>query len=540
MKLDPKAWRGGSVGFFRFLDEVKPRVPTDKGGFAPYVPGPRERDDIARALDGGYSKLVWCWPRRHGKTTVNALLVLWRFLSLPNENVAIVANSEKQVVDTCFKTIKQTIEQTPAIAALVKGGAIKIGLDRIEYPGTGSIIQAFSSNPAALWGKKLTIAQVSELHEHKDARVLNALAGSLIDTRGSLMLVDSTVGPKKSPLFMLYEMHKSGDPKVFFSHIEYADLDDACARSPSWIDPAELRSLSKMMLPTEFALYHLNRWQDASNALFPKHVLDLCRDDYPLDVASVTGGAGHVVGAGLDRARPFSKHGDATVTTCVVKVAHDGGDHFYVLASDQVMLSRAGGVKTNLTTYHRKHGMTRAVLENYETADLSAWCGDQPFTHEVVHATPDKQTAAFTSLYGAAAEGRLHIAPCFTKLLAEMEIFEYETRAGGGLRFGHPPGAHDDHVYSLAWAVYALRDVELNPYEIAGIHCHGNGPAVRLCALNGGDWVPPCGEGCRSMLTAHALYRAYRARGHLTPLSFEEFLAVKLKNIGAHTLPRAA
>lgn len=187
--------------------------------------------------------------------------------------------------------------------------------------------------------------------------------------------------------------------------------------------------------------------------------------------------------------------------------------------------------------------MKRAALEAYNSQDVAAWCGDQSFDHEVIHPTAERQTNAFTALYNAAAEGRLHIHPAHERLLAEMATFDYRLAAGangaaGAPRFEASKGCHDDHVYSLAWAVYALRDVELNPYEVNGIHCHGDGPAVRLCLLNGGDMLPPCAEGCRSMRAVHALYRGYRDRGHLTPLPFEGFVTAKVRNVGAHTLPR--
>jgi hypothetical protein len=169
----------------------------------------------------------------------------------------------------------------------------------------------------------------------------------------------------------------------------------------------------------------------------------------------------------------------------------------------------------------------------------------KPFEHEIVHATADKQANAFTALYNAAA-GRLHIHSSFEKLLAEMGTLEYRivnnsTGKGGqqAPRFeAAKGGCQDDHVYSLAWAVYSLRDVELNPYEINGIHCHATGPAIKICLINDGEMLPPCAELCRSMITAHNLYKSYLSRGSTNPLAFDEFIQAKLKNIGAHALSR--
>jgi len=233
------------------------------------------------------------------------------------------------------------------------------------------------------------------------------------------------------------------------------------------------------------------------------------------------------------------------VTTCVVKTLVGEDDHYYVLASDKITFSSAAGIRKAFTRYKKDFDLSRVTIESFNAQDIAAWCGDQSFTHELVHPTADKQASAFTAVYNAASEGRLHIHPSFEHLLSEMETLEYRiTNASTGRggqqapRFEAAKGAHDDHVYSLVWAIYSLRDVELNPYEIGGIHCHGIGPAVSLCVLNGGDMVPPCASSCRSAIQARNVYRGYLSRGSTNPLSFDEFIQNKLTNTGSHTMPR--
>jgi hypothetical protein len=537
-------WRGGSAGFFRWLADIGPMVPSARGGFEVYEPCERERREIAKALDGGYSTLIWCWPRRHGKTLISALIIVHRFLTAKTQNVAIVANSEKQTTDTAFRLVRTILQQTEYTANLIKSGAITIGLDKIEYEAAGSIIQGFSANPAALFGKKVNIAQVSEMHAAKSDAVYQALASCTIDSDDGLVLVDSTVGPRSSPLFALYQLAERGDdPSLFFSHVSYRDLEDAVANSPRWIDAKKLRSRAAQMLPAEFAMQHLNVWTSGVSALFPPAVIDRCRGSYRLDVGSITGGAACAIGAGLDRAFGFSLHGDATVATCIVKTMVGDDEHIYVLASDRIRFSSGAGIKGALTRYRRDFGMARAALENYNSQDIAAWCADQDFDHELVHPTAERQATAFTALYNAAAEGRLHVHPTFESLLSEMANFEYRimpsgTNGAAVPRFEAAKGAHDDHVYSLAWSVYSLRELELNPYEISGIHCYGSGPAVAHCLLNGGDIVPPCAESCRSFQAAFSLYKSYRGRNEISALPLPDFLATKLKNVGAHTMPR--
>jgi hypothetical protein len=356
------------------------------------------------------------------------------------------------------------------------------------------------------------------------------------------------VGPKSSKLYDLYQAATGAnpDPSIAFSHIEYADIADACAKAPAWLSAAKLRSLSRQMLPHEFALYHLNRWQDAASILFPPAILDPCIHEYPLDIAALANGAGLVVGSGLDRAFGGSKHGDRTVTACVAKVVVDDDEHLFVLEAEAVLLSRLSVIKSRLTGYHRDHLMSRATLESYGSQDVADWCGTQPFAAgvEIVHPSRRTKYAAFMALYQAAAEQRLHVHPKFKPLIEELHIFEVisDGKATDGEaavpKFTHPRGAHDDYVHALAWASYSLRTVTLNPYEIEGIHCHGRGADVKMCALNGGAHLPPCGETCRSMKDAGRLFAAYLDRKPHTPVGFETYIADKLKNTGTHTVPR--
>jgi hypothetical protein len=531
---------------------VQPHVPSSTGGYEPYRPDDVTRAEIAKALDGqDVSVAVFCWPRRHGKTATSAMIIVWRLLTRPGENIAIVANSEKQAIGTAFKLVRGAFENTPFLKRLVAAGTIVVGVDKIELPSTSSIVRAYTSNPAALWGTKLTVAQISEIHAARNGGddVFNALAGSLLDSAGSLMLIDSTVSPKSSKLYELYRAATSEvdpDTSIAFSHISYRDLDEAFAKSPAWISPAKLRSLARQMLPAEFALLHLNRWGDAANLLFPADVLDACIDEYPLDVKSLAAGSATIVGGGLDRAYGGSSHGDRTVTACVLKVVEDDEEHIYVLDADSVFLSRLGAIKSRFDGYHRDHGMSRLGLESYGAQDLADWCATRPYGPgtETIHPTRAKKYSAFNSLYQQAAEGRLHIHRKFADLIAEMRAFEVTIDAkvsdgeGSIPRFSHPRGGHDDFLHAVAWAAYSLRHVTLNPYEIEGIHCMGRGADVSMCALNGGAHIPLCASSCRSMRDADRLYHGYLSRKPFQPVDFQSFLFDKVKNVGSHTIPR--
>lgn len=541
-------WRNGSEGFFRFLEDVKPAIHSSKGGFTPFMPGPRERAEIVQALDGDHSTVVFSWPRRHGKSATTVMIMLWRFMSRPTENIAIVANSEKQVTSTAFKILRDAFANTPLLQRLTDAGTVEVGSDFVRFPATSSVIQAYSSNPSALWGKRLTAAQLSELHAAQGTAVLEVLSGSLLDSEGSMLLIDSTVGPMSSPLYRLYQAHLAGDdPSLFFSHIQYADLDDACANGPPWIEPHKLRAVAAQMLPQQFGLYHLNRWGDASSLLIDSATLARCTDQsYLSDPKALAAGASYVVAGGLDRAFGGSKHGDATITTAIVMTVVDDEEHYYVLDSDAVLFSRLGGIKTKFRRYHKEWGMTRLGLETYGAQDIYDWAASEPFADGTELITPSRkaQYQAFTLLATAAVEGRLHIDPRFTRVIEELKTFEItddgkETVGNEALpKFGHPHGKHDDAVYSLAWAMFATREITLNPYEMQGVRCTDTSPARQMCALNGGNIIPLCASSCRSMRHAFNLFDQYQARSPRNNLPVEAFIIDKLKNVGSHTIAR--
>lgn len=544
-----RRWRQpGSAGFFAFLDDVKPMIPSDKGGYQPYtIPSDLVRLELQLALDGPHSTIVLCWPRRHGKTVVSALIIVWRFLTRQTEAIGIVANSAKQTVDTAMRLVTIILLKTPYTRDLIESGAIKLqAADTIEYPALDNRIQGFPSNVAVLFGKKLSCAQVSEYHAARNDDVYQTLASSTIDTEGGLVLVDSTVGPRSSPLYALYQLHENkGDPSLYFSHISYKDLADAIARGPAWIKPERLRSRFKQMLPAQFAMMHLNLWGAGTNSLFSTETIKLCNESYILDAKTVAGNRAYAVGAGLDRALIVSMHGDKTVLACVLKTTGvmDDEPHYYVLDAHAFLISTEGAIKRRITKLKSEHEMKHICVERYEGQDISLWCAHQGLESELIHATPKQQVPAFMTLAGAAQEGRLHIHPSFEGIFHEMETFEYTLEATGtseGVipRFQHARGAHDDHLYALAWAIYSLRDTELNPYEMAGINCGAPGVVANLCVLNDGSLIPHCADECRSFSQLSALYQAYKSRAGISPMEIEAFFRSRVVNIGSHTLKR--
>jgi hypothetical protein len=538
-------WRGGSAGFLRWLEDVQPRILNHKKQWVPFeFPSEEIKAEVCAAIDSPAGTVVWCWPRRHGKTLISALVIVWRFTVNANEAIGLISNSKTQTVSTCFKIVRGLLLNTPYYKPLVAVSGsgdrsekeIYVGADFIRWDSLNNEIKGYPSNSASLYGIKLTVAQCSELHAADSDENYNILKGSTSDTEDGLVMIDSTVGSKASPLYGLWSAWQEGDAGIHISYISYQTLEEAIAKLPKWINEQTVRSLAKTMLPQVFAQQHLNLWASGTSALFAEDDIKACLEDYAFAPSVIANGAAFKVGAGLDRAYGFSLNGDRTILTAVVKFLRGEEECFYVLDSNHVKFSSAESIKTRVRQYANDWTLSNFSIESYNAQDVLAWSQEQKFQSELVHATPDKQSNIFTHLYNLVREHRLRIHPSFALLRKELADFTYKMVADGNngfrAKFEAARGAHDDTVYSLAWAIYSLRNHELPAYELPGIICEAPSLKAQFCILHNGDHVPPCADSCRSMIALQALYARYRERADVTPLSLKDFSNFKVVNRG--------
>ncbi|MFO1147017.1 MAG: terminase large subunit [Alsobacter sp.] len=548
-KLDPKRWRQpGAEGFRNFLDDVQPVIKSDTGSLTPYrIPNPEVDAEIERGLAPGIHTWVVSFPRRHGKTALAAAVILHRFLSQTGQAMAISANAEAQGADTTYKILKTMVERTPLTAGMVRKKQITVTDNFIRYERAGNDIQLITNNAASAHGKKLSLASIGELHAARGDEVYQTLSAATIDSANGLTIVDSTVSGRDGPLWRLWQLHLTGaDPSLHFSHLAYADLEDAIRRGPPWIKPERLRSRAAQLLPQQFALEHLNQWQAASSSAFTDEMIEGCRDPgSPRDVAALADGRAVAVGAGLDRAMAFSLHGDRTVLTTVAKLISDADEmpHYHVLDVHTFRVAIDRAIKAKLTAAKREFGIERMVVETYQGQDIAHFAQGMGIETELQHAGRTAQAAAFTELITAANEGRLHIPPEFAVLFDEMRDFRVELKASGttgGLQpvFGHAKGKHDDALYSLAWAIHSLRDTHLPNWEMASVECRNPKPSRHFCVLNGGRDRPLCASECPSWQALERMHDSYRKRAAVDPLPIDEFAAYRVVNKGVRVVPR--
>jgi hypothetical protein len=447
-----------------------------------------------------------------------------------------MANTERQSLSVGFQTLKSIILNTPSLVAQI--GRENVRSYEIRYPKLQNLIEAVSLNISSLYGERITVGWVSEIHAAPSEEPMQVLASSLGDSLNSWLLVDSTVDAVGGPLHRLEQLQESGeDPTVFVYRIEYQDLDEALEKSPPWIRRDWLRSRQKQLLPAVFATQHLNQRAAAANNLFAIPDIRACMEDIPNPVPDVSldsmfQGRKYVCGGGLDRAFFGSIHGDKTIWTTVAKVADPESKEpeYWILNQQNILGSLGRGIKKVIRDDMDRFKLRNISLESYNSQDIFTWCLEQGYPAEVISPTSTTQANAFPELYRLVKEHRLRFSKSLKGLADEMETFIYEMK-NGIPKFGCDKW-HDDRIYSLCWAVYALRNKELATYELKDIHCKSRSPNAHLCYLRQGDLILPCSNECPAHYHVLKMYNQYRESNIESEATLPEFFRGMVKVAG--------
>ena len=532
--------RKGAEGFFNWLSDIQPHIINSNNRYEIFTPESWQDKTIKAMLkvEGSnwiHSLIVLIWPRRHSKSTLFALIVLWLFTSRNNYTIQCLGNSEEHTERVQFRTLKNIIRNTPKLSRLIPDRNILSY--EIKNPAQKNIIQRSAVNLASSFGDKLNVLWLSDFHATPDVSIFNAYQAALLDSQGALCLIDSNVDSSDGHVHKL-QQEAEEDDSIFCSHLQYADFQQYKKAAPAWIDRATAKRLQKTLLPAAFDRDILGKRSDSVNALFPVHIINQCKTPYklPADIKTIANSRKYVVGGGLDRARSFSLSGDNTVWTTTLKVAspEHGEPEYYILNQQKIFNSSAALIKKAILKDHERYHLDNVCLEAYETTDINAYLSDQGISCELVNATPSQQMSSFSEIRRIASECRLHFPDDLKSLPSEMQTFVYSITKGNKVSFGHSANKfHDDYVYSLNWSVYATRDTVLNLYVMGNILCHNKTSRRALCFLMGGDMVPFCSQDCMAYHKLDGMYKEYKRNLLDSDLNISEFYNLKVKQTGA-------
>jgi phage terminase large subunit-like protein len=178
-----------------------------------------------------YSEVGYCAPKKSGKTTTAALVVLYTaFVLAPlNGEIYLLANDQEQAVSRVFKIICQILEASPLLR-----GSVAITQNKITIRSTGTTIMALPNDYRGFAGSNPTLNAYDEsaYYTSEASRRLWDEGMPSPARRLSFRLSVSTAGfeGEPSPLKDLYDrvvvggkeigpdLHERDNALVFWSH----------------------------------------------------------------------------------------------------------------------------------------------------------------------------------------------------------------------------------------------------------------------------------------------------------------------------------
>lgn len=478
-------------------------------------------------------------PRRHGKSTVIALIILWLFTSRRNLVVQLLGNTESHTRRAMYSMLRKIIVNTPSLRKLIPDKNIFVF--EILFPALGNCLQMSPGNtPGTSFGEKIDVLWCSDLHASADLSAYYALQASLLDSKDSLCLIDTNVDFVGGVVDLL-QQEAQDDPGIFCHHTQYENIDDYIKNCVPWIERSKAVRLGKSTLEVDFFRDILGRRSSAKNSLFPSEVIELCKTAYKCPVASIeelTQGRAYFVGGGLDRSKSLLgavMGADNTVLTSILKVANPKSEEpeIYLLDQQVIIPNTSRTIKKAILKNHQKYKYDNLILEDYEIVDLLPWLEAQGIPTEKMTAHSTRQNASFPELARIAREGRLHFPEDDAGLVSELSTFSYTQRKVEGYHFGHSSKKFkDDRVFSLNWAIFALRSQIISLFTLGHIQCTSKRKNRHLCFLMGGNMELLCAEGCEAAQAVFEFYRQFLRYQLDSDLLLHEFYKNYVKLVG--------
>lgn len=538
----------GPPGFYRWLADVKPKVIQRDSTYRVFNPTEKQKEHIAKILEVDeqgtfkHTLSLIVAPRRHGKSLLFCLLLLWLTTSRANHITQLLGSIASHCLRTMYRPCINIIKHTPALRKLIPDDCILSA--EIHFKPLNSSIQMIEgSTLAGAFGSRVSCLYVGDLHSHPDLAAFNALQASTLDSASAVIWVCSNVDYTSGPVHGLQRESES-DPGMYCDHIHYRDLKEYRAKAPLWLDRERAKRLKRTSLPADWKRDILGQRSSVIQGLFSPETIKKVRGKYRapvVDIKALIGDRAYRVAGALDRSKSLltAAHKDNTVWTTVCKTINEHNEYeIFVLNQRSFTLNLASSIKETILRDHERYGLSNICFENYETSDLYQWALVNKLQAELVSPTDSAQNISFPELGRLAREGRLHAPANLAGLYKELKTFTYEyakSRSGNKYIFGSQDKKKwkDDRIYSLNWAVYALRKAQLSMYVIKTITCHNRTPKHRHCFIIGGDLEMYCSEQCPAYQEISEMWKQYRQLVPEDELTLQQFYKAKVKRIGA-------
>jgi phage terminase large subunit-like protein len=241
----------------------------------------------------------WSMARKNGKTGLAAPIALDGLILQGDGAEVYSCAADRDQAKLVFRAAKRTVEMDPELSAM-----LKLYRDAIEFPETGSVYRALSSEAYTKEGLSPTLVIADELHAWPNRDLYDVMNDAMGARYDALMLIVSTAGVRTdttgfdSIAYQLYQYGKrcaSGDvddPAFYFAAweaVEGASPIDTAAHAEAnpglgvILDPDEIMDKGRKALvggtsESDFRIKRLNQWVASQTSALPPGTWDSRRD----------------------------------------------------------------------------------------------------------------------------------------------------------------------------------------------------------------------------------------------------------------------
>lgn len=386
--------------------------------------------------------------RGAGKSTAACVKALHQACSRPRTTVLVVSSGQR--MSTHFGAQVLTLVRQ----SVLHGGVASLSSEQVVFQN-GSEIKLLPANPDTIrgyhpkttnGGGAMTIILDEACFMEQGDEIRKAVEYALITTPpdlGQLCIVSSPTSTA-SWVYEYVQRADRGDPDV-------GVIQCSSGANPR-VTEEELERLRAAKNSLEYRAEVLGEWVDGACGLFTG-LLDSNRVDPD---AEPLPGEYHA-GLGADLALSYSPDHDRNALAVTASWPGPDGEPRYRLL-DLRVLEQATDLELRqaVDALREKHGLHTAVIEQYQGKALAEYCQSLGIETQLAAPTPGNQQTIFHELHRLLREGLLQLPDTLPAVFwEEMNAFEYRREADGRASFGHPPRAHDDTVYALAWSIHA-------------------------------------------------------------------------------------
>ena len=238
----------------------------------------------SRDANGDFNYSLWLYsaPKKSGKTTVGAAVALWQALQVPDGQVYIIGNDQKQADNRMMEAIRYAIDHNPRLKARARIVRYTVYLDN------GTRLESIPVDPRGEAGMNPTGLFWTEAWGAMGTRpemLWSEAALSPTRVGKSFKFVESYAGYSGQSLILerLYEsIIKGGAP-----HASVPELYTNGASIGYWStrpimswqldNPDYYTQEAATLTPSEFARMHRNQWSASSETFIPIEWWDACK-----------------------------------------------------------------------------------------------------------------------------------------------------------------------------------------------------------------------------------------------------------------------